>query len=291
MDERARISGLLRRHGLRTSKSLGQHFLIDEDVLSGIAHALEPDNNSDVVEIGSGAGNLTVMLALSGATVTGLEVDTKFEPLHREILMTGGSDRLKLRWEYQDALEFDYATAARAAHEAGRRFLIAGNIPYQITSPLIMNILESGAAFDTMVLMMQREVAERLAATPGGKKSGSITLKVQYYCEVDPLVDVPPDAFLPPPEVHSRVMRFKRRDIPASTEPPKFFRLVENAFMHRRKTLANAVASGGLGYSREQLEQALRAQGLPPNVRAEELGVEQFIALQQELDQAAAQSR
>ncbi|MGI8907052.1 MAG: 16S rRNA (adenine(1518)-N(6)/adenine(1519)-N(6))-dimethyltransferase RsmA [Candidatus Sumerlaeaceae bacterium] len=286
--ERTRLTDLLRRHGLKTTKSLGQHFLIDDEVLHTIAHSLEPGPGSDVVEIGSGAGNLAVMLSLSGAKVTALEVDRKFELLHREIQLSPGGMTERLRWQYMDALDFDYAAAARATHELGRRFLIAGNIPYQITSPLIMKILESGAAFDCMVLMIQREVAERLAATPGGRKSGAITIKVQYYCTVEPVLDVPPEAFLPPPEVHSRVLRFVRKESDMDHNPPKFFRLVEAAFMHRRKTLVNAVSSGTLGYSREQLEEALAAIGLSARVRAEELGVAAFIALQQHLDGSAA---
>jgi 16S rRNA (adenine1518-N6/adenine1519-N6)-dimethyltransferase len=146
-----------------------------------------------------------------------------------------------------------------------------------------MHILETRAEFDSMVLMMQREVAERLAATPGGRKSGAITLKVQYYCQVEDVLDVPPDAFLPPPEVHSRVLRFTRRDVPPGEEP-RFFRLVEAGFMHRRKTLPNAMLGAGLPYSREQIEHALISMNLPVTSRAEQLGVPEFTALQQQLD-------
>lgn len=281
IDERARLVELLRRHGLRTSKSLGQHFLIDTEVLYAIAHSLAPGADSTVVEIGSGAGNLTLMLALSGAEVIGLEVDRKFETLHREIQLTHSKQAPRLSWIYEDALAFDYAAVAQAAEAAGRRFLIAGNIPYQITSPLIMHILETGAVFNRMVLMMQREVAERLTATPGGKKSGAITIKVQYYCELETLLDVPPESFLPPPEVHSRVVSFTRRATPAGIPP--FFRIVDAAFMYRRKTLPNAISSSGAGYTREQIECALVQLGHPITARAEQLNVREFESLYQYL--------
>jgi 16S rRNA (adenine1518-N6/adenine1519-N6)-dimethyltransferase len=234
------------------------------------------------VEIGSGPGHLTLLLALSGATVTGLELDTKFDALHRELLLTNSALEGRLSWSYTDALEFDYVAAANAAHQQNRRFLIAGNIPYQITSPLIMGILESGAEFDCMVLMMQREVAERLAATPGGKLSGSITIKVQHYCDVEAITDVPAESFLPPPEVESRVLRFRRRNV--SCEAPRFFRLVETGFMQRRKTLPNSISAGRLGYTREEVQAALEQIGFAPTVRAEQLGRDDFAALQERLD-------
>lgn len=286
MTDRFQLMELMRRHGLRTAKSLGQHFLVDEDILSGIAHSLELDAQSTVVEIGAGPASLTVMLGLSGSRVTGLELDRKFEPLHNEIRLTRPDFADRLHFNYVDALEFNYAAAAREAHEAGRKFFIVGNIPYQITSPLIMRILESGAAFDGMVLMMQREVAERLAAAPGSRKNGSITIKVQYYCDVENLIDVPPDAFLPPPEVQSQVLRFRRKDDAQLEGKPAFFSLVDAAFMHRRKTLPNAL--GAAGYARGDAERALQEMQLLPTTRAEQLGLEQFQELAQRLKPNAA---
>lgn len=286
MDERGRLNSLLKRHGLRTTKGLGQHFLVDEETLHAIAHALDPDQNCDVVEIGSGAGNLALMLALSGAKVTGLEVDRKFQPLHHEIQLTNSSLTHPISFSYMDALDFNYAAEAQKSISSGRRFLIAGNIPYQITSPLIMGILESGARFDCMVLMMQKEVAERLATPPGSRKNGSITIKVQHYCEVESILDVPPDAFLPPPEVDSRVVRFRLRTLPpGSPARPDFFKTVDAAFMHRRKTVPNAIAGSGLHYTREQVEAALARINLSRSVRAEQLGVHEYMALHEQLNQ------
>jgi len=280
----ASLESLLRRHGLWANRGLGQHFLKDESVLEAVARAIEPGPDADVVEIGSGPGNLTMMLALSGARVTGIEMDRRFVPLHHEIIATNPAFEGRLHFHYGDALDFDYRAAAKAANEAGRRFLVAGNIPYQITSPLIMKLLEEEIPFESMALMMQREVAVRLRSGPGTRQNGSITIKVQFYTDVEHIVDVPPRSFVPPPKVESEVVRFRRKLIPADLprDPagkPAFFRLVDAAFMHRRKTIPNSLVAAGYGKTREEIEAALGAIGLTPTARAEQLGLEQYQAL------------
>jgi 16S rRNA (adenine1518-N6/adenine1519-N6)-dimethyltransferase len=278
------LQSLLRRHGLWANRGLGQHFLRDEDVLQAVARAINPGPDSDVVEIGSGPGNLTMMLSLSGAKVTGIEMDRRFVPLHNELIATNPDFDGRLQFHYGDALDFDYLAAATAAREAGRRFLIAGNIPYQITSPLIMKVLEDEVPFEAMALMMQREVAERLRSAPGSKQNGSITIKVQFYAEVDHVVDVPPESFVPPPKVESEVVLFRPKLIPADLARdkngrPAFFRLVDAAFMHRRKTLPNSLVAASYGTTREQAEAALQSINLPPTTRAEQLGLDQYQTL------------
>ncbi len=253
-----------------------------------MAHAIKPDEGSDVVEIGSGPGNLTVMLSLSGAKITGIEMDRRFVPLHNEILMTNSELGDRLKFHYGDALDFDYHAAAKAAHDNGRRFLIVGNIPYQITSPLIMKLLEEEIPFDAMALMMQREVAVRLRSGPGTKQNGSITIKVQFFADVEHVRDVPPTSFLPPPKVESEVVLFHRKPVPADIARdkngrPAFFRVVDAAFMHRRKTLPNSLVAAAYGLERAQVEQALAAMDLPPTVRAEQLGLAQYIELYEQL--------
>jgi len=278
------LVSLLRRHGLWANRGLGQHFLRDEIVIQDVARAINPGPDSDIVEIGSGPANLTMMLALSGARVTGIEMDRKFIPLHQEILLTNSEFKDRLQFHYGDALEFNYKAAAQATHDAGRRFLIAGNIPYQITSPLIMMLLEQEIPFEAMALMMQREVAERLRSGPGSKLNGAITIKVQFYTDVEHVVDVPPESFVPPPKVDSEVVLFRRKPIPANIRRdkngrPAFFRLVDAAFMHRRKTLPNTLMTSGFGLDRISTEQALGKMGLPPTTRAEQLGLQEFIQL------------
>jgi len=285
------LESLLRRHGLWANRGLGQHFLRDETVLHDVARAIEPGPDSDVVEIGSGPANLTMMLALSGANVTGIEMDRRFVPVHQEILLSNPDFQNRLQFHYGDALEFDFNAAARRSHEAGRRFLVAGNIPYQITSPLIMKLLEEEVPFEAMALMMQREVAQRLRSGPGSKLNGSITIKVQFYSSVEHVVDVPARSFVPPPKVESEVVLFRRKPIPADVARdkngrPAFFRLVDAAFMHRRKTLPNSLVAAGFGITREEGEQALAAVGLAATTRAEQLGLDEYQRLFAELSKA-----
>lgn len=295
--ERSRLQTILHRHGLRAAKGLGQHFLVDEEILRAIARATGAGPDADVVEVGAGVGNLTTLLALSGARVTSIEIDPKFQSLHREIQITDPDFRERLQFHYGDALEFDYVGAAARAQADGRRFLIAGNIPYQITSPLIMGILDSGARFDSMTFLVQREVAERLTAAPGSRKNGAITIKVQYDCEARTLMDVPARAFLPPPEVDSQVIQMRLRQTGTGgegfapglrprdeAERRALFRLVDAAFAHRRKMLSNSVSAAGLGYTKPQVDQALQQIGFTPSARAEELGVTDFVALMKALE-------
>ena len=295
--ERSRLLSILHRHGLRAAKGLGQHFLVDEDILRSIARSTTTGPDADIVEIGSGVGNLTTLLALSGARVTAIEIDLKFQALHREIQITDPDFRERLQFHYGDALEFDYVAAAARAQTDGRRFLIAGNIPYQITSPLIMGILDSGARFDSMTFLVQREVAERLTARPGSRRNGAITIKVQYDCEARVLMDVPARAFLPRPEVNSQVIQLTLRNKETSdaslppghrprneTERKALFRLADAAFAHRRKMLSNSVSAAGLGYTKAQVDTALQQIGFTPSARAEELGVADFVALMKALE-------
>ena len=282
MSERQRISSLLRRYDIRLSKRLGQNFLVDADVLARIVQATQVGHDCDVVEVGAGVGNLSAALARTGARVTALELDQRFAPIHvrAEADLRGPGT---LRFVYEDALDFDYAAAAAVARAAGRYFVIVGNIPYQITSPLVMKVLEEGFPLASMTLMMQREVSERLAAKPGSRRNGAITIKAQYFADVKPLFDVGRTAFLPPPEVTSQVVRFVPH-APALDEAkrPAFFALIAAAFMQRRKMMANAVSARGIA-SREKVAAALEAIGKPASARAEELSLSDFLALYGEL--------
>jgi 16S rRNA (adenine1518-N6/adenine1519-N6)-dimethyltransferase len=279
----AAIRRLLLRHGLRPTRGLGQHFLADEAILKAIARACEPDQSTMVIEIGSGIGNLTLLLALAGARVTGIEIDRKFASLHKEVFQNRSDLIPEVRFLYQDALDFDFAGAVANLRNQFSRVVIAGNIPYQITSPLVMRILESGAAFDAMVLMMQKEVAERLVAMPGSKRNGAISIKVQYFCDIETVLEVPAEAFHPVPEVDSRVLRFQRHAQPLdSGERANLFSLVDAAFSQRRKKLVNAVTAAGR-ITRAAAEESLAAVGISSDVRAEQLGLTQFLALYRQL--------
>ena len=206
------LQKLLRRHGVWLRKSLGQHLLVDDIALQDIAAAACEKPNCHIVEIGAGAGSLTVALLAHKADVTCIELDCRFIDIHKELsagLLTS-DDHGTLDFFYGDALKFDFNGMARKVKERGKSFVIAGNIPYQITSPLIMKIIEEAVPFDSMTLMMQTEVAQRLMAKPGSHAIGAITLKVQYFCDIEIIRDVSNRSFLPPPKVQSRVLRFRR---------------------------------------------------------------------------------
>lgn len=273
------VISLLRRHGIRLSRQLGQHLLVDEAALGDIAAASGADASARVVEVGAGAGSLTLLLAETGAQVVAVELDRRFEPVHHAIMRSQPGLAARIEWRYADALDFDWQAESEAARAAGQRFIVTGNIPYQITSPLVMGILESPAEFDSMVLMMQREVAERLAAAPGSKRNGGISIKCQYFCDIEAVRDVSRRAFLPPPEVESRVLRFRRRAGVPPGRPEDLFRLIEAGFGQRRKMLPNSVAAVGVGWTKPQVEAALESIGIAPTVRAEGLGLAEFTGL------------
>jgi 16S rRNA (adenine1518-N6/adenine1519-N6)-dimethyltransferase len=282
MSERTRLSALLREHDIRLSHRMGQHFLADLGVLTRIAQAVGAGPDSEVVEVGAGIGNLSAMLARTGADVTAIELDRRFAPIHEKVGALNGPGRIS--FHYGDALDFDFAAASARAAARGRKLLVAGNIPYQITSPLVMRVLESGADYAGMTLMVQREVAERLASPPGSRRNGAISIKVQFYSGVRARFDVPPSAFLPPPKVHSSVVSFTKREPPLDeARRARFFGLVESAFCQRRKMLPNAVAARGL-YPKDGVEAALAKIGLKASARAESLGLAEFLALFAELD-------
>lgn len=287
------LRALLKRHGLFTNRGLGQHFLADDEVLEAIARAAEPNENSQVVEVGAGPANLTTMLSLSGARITSLELDHRYSSLHREIALTRPEWEGRVKFVYVDALDFDFAAASREAREQGLDFRLVGNIPYQITTPLIMKVLETGVVFSTMVLMMQKEVAQRLLAPAGSSETGSVALKVQHYCVVEEVMQVPPRSFMPPPKVDSTVVRFLPKE-PSdarldSSGRPRYFAIIDMAFRHRRKTLPNALLSAGPApvrgterpaqLNREKIEMALEKLSISPKARPQELTGEQYQVL------------
>lgn len=275
---RDRLRSVLKRFGIKADDRFGQRFLADERVLREIAHATGAGPDARVVEIGAGIGNLTTMLLLSGAEVIGLEIDKRFLEIQREIV-AGSPDFLQRHTLVPgDALDYDFHGAALEAEKAGRRFLIAGNIPYNITTPLIMRVLESETAFEAMTFLVQYEVAERLAAPTGSRLTSAFTVKVRHWCDVEMLFAVPSFAFLPEPRVHSAVVRFRRRP-ESGTARPDWFPLVDAAFGQRRKTIPNAVLAAGMPYSRVRLEEALVSIGASSTTRAEQLPPEAYAAL------------
>jgi 16S rRNA (adenine1518-N6/adenine1519-N6)-dimethyltransferase len=251
-------------------RALGQHFLRDAGIARAIVDLLGPTASDLVVEIGPGEGALTDELARRSGRLVALEVD-------RALL-----DRLRRRLPGVEVLEADARTwdYGMLARPPGGRVLVVGNLPYSVSKPIVAALLEARAAIDGMALMLQREVAERLAAPPGSKVYGALSVLTQVVCDVEVALRVPPGAFRPPPQVESAVVRLTPRATPRV--PPaierRFREVVKAAFSSRRKTLANALA-GGLGVPLGVAREAATTSGVDPGRRAETLEIEEFVAL------------
>jgi 16S rRNA (adenine1518-N6/adenine1519-N6)-dimethyltransferase len=249
---------------------LGQHFLRDPGIARAIVDLVGPTQRDLVVEIGPGEGALTGELAGRSGRLIALEVD--------RVLL----ERLRRRFPAIEALEADARTweYGMLARPPDGRVLVVGNLPYSVSKPIVAALLAARAAVDVMAVMLQREVAERLAAPPGGKVYGALSVLTQAVCQVELALRVPPGAFRPPPQVESAVVRLTPRaapGVPADLER-RFREVVLAAFSRRRKTLANALA-GGLGLSLAAAREAATASGIDPARRAETLKIEEFVAL------------
>ena len=261
---------ILNRFGIRTQKKLGQHFLVDESVVRRIAESLQLQPDMPVLEIGPGIGTLTQFLAMTGACVTAVELDRRCI----EIMGTTLKAYNNIRIVQGDVLNLDFAELMGAGP-----FQIAGNLPYYITTPIVMKILEGQVPAEKMVFMVQKEVADRMVSAPGSKEYGALSVAVQYHTEAVKLFEVPSAAFMPPPAVDSAVILCTKRAQPPVDVPSAklFFRVVRAAFGQRRKTLANALQGGG--FSREEVTAMLQETGIKGERRGETLSLDEFAAL------------
>ena len=261
---------ILNRFGIRTQKKLGQHFLVDESVVRRIAAALELTSGEKVLEIGPGIGTLTQLLAMTGAHVTAVELDRRFIDILAKTLQG---------YENISVVQGDVLTLDMQEIMGQGKFQIAGNLPYYITTPIIMKFLEDRVPAERMVFMVQKEVADRMVSAPGTKDFGALSVAVQYYTEASKLFEVPASAFLPPPAVNSAVILCRMRQHPPVEVPSEkvFFRVVKAAFAQRRKTLANSLRGGGL--QGEAVAAMLKKTGIDGSRRGETLSLEEFAAL------------
>ena len=269
---------VIQENGFTFHKKYGQNFLIDSHVIDKIISVADLDKNSRVLEIGPGIGTLTQYLAEAAGEVVAVEIDDKLIPILSKTLAE--YDNVKVI--HGDILKQDTEKIF-----GGEPFKIVANLPYYITTPIIMNLLESGVPAESITVMIQKEVAERMQASPGSKDYGALSLAVQYYSEPYLAANVPPNCFMPRPNVGSAVINLKRLETPPVSvkNPEQMFKLIRGAFNQRRKTLANAVGNyDGVTFSRENVETALVALGLDTMVRGEALTLGQFAALSDELD-------
>ena len=271
------LKALLNRHGFNFSKTLGQNFLIDNNVLDKIVSASELNENSCVLEIGPGAGTLTRRLAETGARCTAVEIDKALLPILGETL--AGFDNFNLI--NSDILKVDLKRLINDEFD-NKPFHVIANLPYYITTPIIMQILESRLPVVSMTLMVQKEVADRMCATCGSKEYGALSVAVQYYTIPTVICRAEPHCFIPQPKVASSVVHLKVSATPTVTvsDEKKFFAIVKSSFGQRRKTLLNALSkSPYFSANKDSVRSALVQMGVDENIRGEKLSISQFAKL------------
>ncbi len=268
---------ILRKHQFNIQKKYGQNFLIDTNVLDKILRAASVSEADCVLEIGPGLGTMTQCLAQRARKVLAVEIDRNLIPILEENL----SACENVKTIQGDILKVDIRALVEEENE-GQPIKVVANLPYYITTPIIMGLLEKQIPLKSITVMVQKEVADRMQAGPGTKDYGALSLAVQYYAKPEIVAHVPPNCFLPRPAVGSAVIHLSRyEELPVQTrDPEKMFAIIRAAFNQRRKTLANSLLNaGGLAVPRERTLQALECLKLPATVRGEALTLEQFAAL------------
>ena len=274
-----RISVLMNKYQFRFDKSLGQNFLIDDGYLQAIVDAAAATDDDCIIEVGPGMGFLTEKLAQVAGQVVAIELDERLCTLLRDVF----ADESKIEIRHEDALKTDFAAlaAAMAAKGFTKPFKIVANLPYYITTPLIFFFLENSRYWTEMVLMVQKEVAERIVASPGGKDYGVLTVTTAYDADAEIVLEVPSVAFEPRPAVDSAVLRLVRRDAPpAEVWDKKLFRaMVKAGFGQRRKTLNNALKNCGLFQNKTDVGLLLEQCGIDGSRRGETLDFAEYAKL------------
>ena len=268
---------VLQKYDFVFQKKFGQNFLIDSHVLDKIVSAAGITKDDFVLEIGPGIGTMTQYLAASARKVFAVEIDKALIPILEDTLKE--FDNVQVI--NQDILKVDIKKLAEE-HNDGKPIKVVANLPYYITTPIIMGLFESQVPIDSITVMVQKEVADRMKVGPGTKDYGALSLAVQYYAEPYIVANVPPNCFMPRPKVGSAVIRLTRHEKPPVevVDEKLMFRLIRASFNQRRKTLANGLKnSQELQFTKEQVEQAITECGLPLNIRGEALTLEQFAAL------------
>ena len=269
------MKALLEANGFHFSKAKGQNFLTAAWVPRRIAEEAGVERDAGVLEVGPGIGPLTEQLCLRAGKVLAVELDQRLKPILAKTV--GRFDNLELR--FADVMDLDLAETVRASFP-GLRPMACANLPYYITSPILTKLMES-RAFESVTVMVQKEVAQRICAAPGTGEGSAFTVFCHWYAEPRTLFDVPPSCFLPQPKVCSTVIRLKTRSEPPCpvADEALFFRVVRAAFAQRRKTLANALSTGFPALGKERITELLTDCGLSPSVRGETLNIEQFAAI------------
>lgn len=274
------IRKIKEKHGFRLSKSLGQNFLTDGNIVNKIIEGAEVSENDLVIEIGPGIGVLTAAVASRAGKVVAVEIDSHLIPILKETLAE--YDNISIL--HRDILKTDLKQVIEEYKEINGKpttgVKVIGNLPYYITTPIIMKILEEGVPIDSITIMLQKEVAERIKSGPGTKAYGALSVAVQYYCTVVGVATVPKEVFMPEPKVDSAVIRLdvRREKAVQLINEAVFFSVVKHGFGQRRKTLLNSL-TGVMGKAKEEILQILQEAQIDPIRRAETLSIEEFAIL------------
>lgn len=272
----ATIKDIRERYGFRLTKSLGQNFLTDKNIIDNIIEASNIGENDLVIEIGPGIGVITKEAAAKAGSVIAVEIDKNLIPILQETL----ADETNVKIINRDILKTDLTAVIEEEKKNFHQMesvRIIGNLPYYITTPIIMKLLEDGVPADSITVMMQKEVADRIKAAPGNKERGALSVAVQYYCQVVKVTDVPKEVFVPAPKVDSTVLRLdiRKEKLVELKDDKLFFKAVKSGFAQRRKTLLNSLASG-TGLGKDKIGQILEEAGIDPGRRAETLDIDEF---------------
>ncbi|ABR46377.1 dimethyladenosine transferase [Alkaliphilus metalliredigens QYMF] len=276
----SKTKAIVEKYKFRFSKSLGQNFLIDQNILEDIVDGADIQPDDCVIEIGPGIGTLTQFIAEKAHKVVAIEIDRNLIPILKHTL----ADYQNVEVINQDVLKVDLHQLIADKFE-GKPVKVIANLPYYVTTPIVMRFLEEKVPVDSLVIMIQKEVAVRMQAGPGTKDYGALSIAVQYYCNPEILLKVPPSVFIPQPKVESIVIKLQVYPEPKVKveRDDLMFALVKDAFGKRRKTLLNALSSGLLQLSKEIVRESLEAANIDENRRGETLTIEEYATLTKEV--------
>lgn len=274
----SRVKEVLARHGFKFSKALGQNFLIDGNIVRKIVSESNITKDDYVLEIGPGMGTLTEELALNAKKVIAVELDKSLLPILDETL--GKYDNVEII--YGDILDVDIEKLIEEKCE-GKSIKVVANLPYYVTTPIIGKLIEENLNLESITVMVQKEVADRMASGPGSKVYGSLSVFVNFYCDPEIVVKVPKTVFMPQPKIDSSVIKLNLKKELPDIDTDKFFKVVKAGFSKRRKTILNALSSYGFNIEKDDIRLVLESVGIPPSERAENLSVEEFIKISKAL--------
>ena len=262
---------LMKKYGIKADKRLGQNFLIDDNVIEKIVEGAKIEKEDLVLEIGPGLGTLTKILLEKAKKVISIELDNRMVNILE--------DRFKLYKNFEviqkDVLKLDLKNLIK---ENYKNIKVVANLPYYITTPIITKLLEDELELESITVMIQKEVADRLIESPGGKNTGAITYCINYYCEAESIIEVPKDSFIPSPKVTSKVIKLNlRKEPPVKVkDKEKLFKIIKNAFMQRRKTLLNSLTNTNIFKNKEEGTKILESLKIDINIRPENMSLEDF---------------